>query len=114
MITGALSLSGTLSSDSTVKTEILKRQYSALGGDQFGGYLAENGYLCGGYPIDLNDTPINVTICNIPTLLYPPPSADDSRRLFSSITVTPVTASPAPPDFATALHLHHHRNQPGR
>ena len=40
MITGALSLSGTLSSDSTVKTEILKRQYSALGGDQFGGYLA--------------------------------------------------------------------------
>ena len=59
--------------------------------------LAENGYLCGGYPIDLNDTPINVNICNIPTLLYPPPPADDSRRLFSSITVTPVTASPAPP-----------------
>ena len=36
MITGALFLSGTLSSDSTVKTEILKRQYSALGGDQWG------------------------------------------------------------------------------
>ena len=30
MITGALALSGTLSSDSTVKTEILKRQYSGL------------------------------------------------------------------------------------
>lgn len=95
MITGALALSGTLSADSTVKTQILKRQYSALGGDQFGGYLAENGYLCGDYPIDLNGDPINVNICDIPTLLYPPPPADDSRRLYSSLTVTPDTAFPA-------------------
>ena len=42
MITGALALSGTLSKDSTVKTEILKRQYSALGGDQFGTDMANS------------------------------------------------------------------------
>ena len=95
MITGALSLSGTLSSDSTVKTEILKRQYSDLGGDQWGGYLAKKGYPCGDYQFDLNDNPIDVSICELPDLLYPPPPADDSRRLFSSITVTPDTASPA-------------------
>ena len=96
MITGALAFSGTLSSDSTVKTEILKRQYSALGGDQFGGYLAEKGYLCGDYPIDLNDDPVNVNGCDLPDLLYPPPPADDSRRLYSSITVDPETALPDP------------------
>lgn len=98
MITGALSLSGTLSKDSTVKTKILKRQYSALGGDQFGGYLVTEGALCNGYTIDLNDDPVDVSICDLPSLLSPPPPADDSRRLFSSISVAPNLAAPA--DFS--------------
>ncbi len=98
MITGALALSGTLSKDSTVKTEILKRQYSALGGDQFGGYLVTEGALCNGYIIDLNDDPVDVSICDQPSLQFPPPPADDSRRLFSSITVAPNIAAPA--DFS--------------
>ena len=97
MITGALALSGTLSKDSTVKTEILKGQYSALGGDQFGGYLVTEGAPCDGYTIDLNEDPVDVAVCNLPSLLSPPPPADDSRRLFSSITVTPEIASPAAP-----------------
>ena len=94
MITGALSLSSTLSRDSTVKTEILKRQYSALGGDQFGGYCIQNGCPLGDNPIELNDDPISVVIGNPPSELYPPPPADDSRRLSSSITVTPDWKSP--------------------
>ncbi len=98
MITGALALSGTLSKDSTVKTEILKRQYSALGGDQFGGYLVTEGALCNGYIIDLNDEPVDVSICDRPSELFPPPPADDSRKLFSSITVAPNIAAPA--DFS--------------
>ncbi len=99
MITGALALSGTLSKDSTVKTEILKRQYSALGGDQFGGYLVTEGALCNGYIIDLNDDPVDVSICDQPSPLFPPGPADDSRRLFSSITVAPEWAPPW--DWAT-------------
>jgi len=95
MITGALSLSGSLSKDSAVKTEILKRQYSALGGDQWGNYIIEEGLPPGDYPIDLNDDPITVVVGDLPSMLYPPPPADDSRRLFSTLTVTPESVPPA-------------------
>ncbi len=39
LITGSLAFASTLGRDSVVKTEILKRQYSALGGSQWGDYL---------------------------------------------------------------------------
>ena len=97
MITGALALSGTLSRDSTVKTEILKRQYAALGGDQWGNYVIEEGLPPGDYPIELNDDPTDVIVAALPDLLYPPPPADNSRRLFSSMTVSAEIGNPPDP-----------------
>ena len=93
LITGSLAFASTLGRDSVVKTEILKRQYSALGGDQWGSYLKTPG--C--YDLDLNGDPVNVCVEGAPGILSEPPPADNSRRLFTSITIDRTTAFPSPP-----------------
>ncbi len=100
LITGSLAFASTLSRDSTVKTEILKRQYAALGGAQLGDYLAGGEEGCTAFV--LNDVPVNICIGDPPLEASEPPPADNSRRLFTSITydgTTPVyPASSGPPD----------------
>lgn len=93
LITGALTLAGTLSKDSAVKTEMLKRQYCALGGDEFGKYAISEGLPDGAYPVPCSGQVATVTLSGLPDILSPPPSGDNQRRFQTSKVVTPTTAS---------------------
>ena len=51
----------------------------------------------GCYDLDLNGDPVNVCVEGAPGILSEPPPADNSRRLFTSITIDRTTAFPSPP-----------------
>ena len=90
-LTAALSLAGTLSIDSQVKTRILKSQYSALCGDQYAQYLIGENQAPGTYPIICNGETVGITISDVPPIAGPPPPADNSRRLRTNKTATLTT-----------------------
>ena len=93
LITAALSLSGTPSIDSALKTRILKNQYSALGANQYAEYIVGQDLPPGNYNISLNGSQVNVNLQDVPPPAAPQPPADNSRRLMTTKTVTPTTAT---------------------
>ncbi|MBI4339819.1 MAG: isopeptide-forming domain-containing fimbrial protein [Chloroflexi bacterium] len=105
IVTAALGLASALSSDSRVKTGILKSQYCVMGADQYALYrLAyEVGYAVGlviGVPststvaLDSQECTVTVMKLSEPNMSPPPPPADNSRRFQTTKTVLPTTALP--------------------
>ena len=101
LITGSLAFASTLGRDSVVKTEILKRQYAALGGDKWGNYLIEEGKDLGCYTMELNGKPISTCIGEVPPLVPPPPPADNSRRFQTLKQLTSEIIEPDGPNTYT-------------
>ena len=88
----ALTLASGLSIDSRVKTDILKKQYAAMGGEQYGLNLLRRQRGAGTYSFTLNGEEVTITLTELPPPAAPPPPADNSRRLKAVKTVSPTTA----------------------
>ena len=94
LVTSALTLAGSLSIDSRVKTNVLKRQYAGLGAQQFALHQLLLNPAETTTVINLNDTTSTITVDK---LLTPPesgfPFTSAKGRLLASKTVAPTTTT---------------------
>ena len=105
IVTAALGLASTLAVDSRIKTDIVKSQYSAMGGGQHVLYrlLNEAEYAAGlvtdvpqSYTVDLNGRPVQIGVVRTSSPTGDPPVlSDSSRRLRVLVEVTPTDALPS-------------------
>ena len=111
MITAVLGLATTLSIDSRIKNEITHSQYCTLGGSEHALYrlLYDSDYIEGlisgvedSYTINCNGESLDISLVKFSDPPDPSPSsADDSRRLQTSKTVSPEFAMPGRPTTFT-------------
>ena len=99
MITTALSLAGTLATDSRVKSGIAKEQYASLGGLEYAKWLlTDDDFLEGLSPdtpviadIDLNGEDVTITVEQVTDPSSGEPAAEEAQ-LSTSMAVNPTTA----------------------